>query len=682
MAAGEKQLGKYLLKSQLGQGGMGVVYLATDLRLKRDVALKILPRQMASNADAVERFFQEARVVARLNHPNVVVVHDADQERGYCYLVMELLTGGTAQDLLSQGPLSWSDATAVIMQACRGLAAAQEAGLIHRDIKPSNIMCAADGAVKLTDFGLAKITDDVTGANPLTKSNTILGTPQYMSPEQCRGEPLDVRSDVYSLGATYYALLVGQPPYTDTQPLQVMFSHCSKPTPDPRSLRGDIPANCAEIVLRAMAKNRTARYATAREMLTALNQVLASLPTTAITNFARPAADASQAPTIALAASARPNVPSEKTFNRQLSALVSPAQQIWQHRRIAATSAAILLALLFCVMIWRWFGSTQAANIIPTDEPPITLEFAADLTVEAAIRSIAFSPDNKSLFSASLDGSVRQWDVANKKVLRSFAGTQQQVLAIAANQKWLAAGGHAKTVWLWKLDSTQVAATIPDFAGEVSTLAMSPDGKRLAVGTYGEVKLYELNDSGARLIKLLGSSTTQPVTCYMVMSVAFSFDSRWLAATSWSDRKVFVWDAVTGELKGMQQRQTDDPMAAAFIPGQQTLIFGMQGHGLVKWDIGKSTAHALSTSRQTHVRGLAISPGGRTAAVVGGWDTPVNLFDLHSDAPPRLIQKSTSTSAIAVIFSPDGKYLAASGGEEGPRRGYLHLWNVVRSKSE
>ena len=205
-----KRLGKYLLKTKLGQGGMGTVYLAIDTRLKRNVALKVLPKEMAADEAAVKRFLREARVAARLNHPNVVAVYDVDRQRGFCFLVMELVDGRTASELLREGPLSWTEATRLVADACRGLVAAHEAGLVHRDIKPSNIMRTNDGLVKLADFGLAKVMDDPGPAkNPLTQSGTILGTPHYMSPEQCRGEPVDARSDLYSLGATYYTLLAG-----------------------------------------------------------------------------------------------------------------------------------------------------------------------------------------------------------------------------------------------------------------------------------------------------------------------------------------------------------------------------------------------------------------------------------------------------------------------------------------
>jgi serine/threonine protein kinase len=201
-----QRLGKYEITGKLGQGGMGVVYEGQDTLLKRPVAVKLLPEAVAANPEALKRFLHEAQAAARLNHPNVVAIHEADQWQGTVYLVLELVRGESAEQALqTRGPLPWREATRILADVCRGLAAAHAAGLVHRDIKPGNILLAADGAVKLADFGLAKPVDH--NGPALTGPGLAIGTPHFMSPEQCRSAPLDPRSDLYSLGATYYALL-------------------------------------------------------------------------------------------------------------------------------------------------------------------------------------------------------------------------------------------------------------------------------------------------------------------------------------------------------------------------------------------------------------------------------------------------------------------------------------------
>ncbi|MFO0869911.1 MAG: protein kinase [Pirellulales bacterium] len=267
-----KTLGKYQILKRLGQGGMGVVYLGHDPRLDRQVAVKVLPATLSADPVSLERFLREARAAARFAHRHVVTVHEIDEQDGVCFLAMELMAGSTLDLVRSQGRLGWANATRAIAAVCRALSAAHSAGLIHRDIKPSNILRTANGEVKLSDFGLAKVAGLEAS---LTTTNAVLGTPTYMSPEQCRGEPLDGRSDLYSLGVTYFELLTGRPPYVADQPLQVCFAHCASPVPDPSTVIDGLPPACAAIVTRAMAKEPQDRYATADEMLADLRRALA-----------------------------------------------------------------------------------------------------------------------------------------------------------------------------------------------------------------------------------------------------------------------------------------------------------------------------------------------------------------------------------------------------------------------
>jgi serine/threonine protein kinase len=266
-------LGKYHLLRFLGAGGMGVVYEAEDTILRRRVALKLLSESAVADPHIAALFLREGRAAARLNHPHVVTVHEADQHNGTYYLVLELVTGGSLQDVLRErGPLSWREATQVVADACCGLAAAHAAGLIHRDLKPSNLLRTAEGVVKLADFGLARV--QRTSTSGTTEQGGLVGTPEYMSPEQCQEEPLDVRTDIYSLGATYFALLTGRPPFSGDSAVEIMFAHCSKPVPDPRTDLPDLPPGCAGVVQRAMAKYPAQRYGSADEMLAALRALL------------------------------------------------------------------------------------------------------------------------------------------------------------------------------------------------------------------------------------------------------------------------------------------------------------------------------------------------------------------------------------------------------------------------
>ncbi len=272
-----RRLDRYELRSLLGSGGMGVVFLAHDTTIERDVAIKMLPQELSKNEKALARFLSEARSAGKLSHPNTVAIYEVDQEAGNYYLVMEYVGGGTIADELERGgALSVLAATQITADACRGLAAAHQVGLVHRDIKPANLLRAADGTVKVADFGLAKQT--LGSSLALTQEGSVAGTPYFMSPEQCEASPVDARSDIYSLGATYYSLLTGAHPYQDAGSIvQIMFAHVNGAPLDPRQVKPTIPAACSHIVQRATAKCADDRYQNAEQMLADLNAVIATL---------------------------------------------------------------------------------------------------------------------------------------------------------------------------------------------------------------------------------------------------------------------------------------------------------------------------------------------------------------------------------------------------------------------
>src|ERR1019366_2280963 len=209
------KLGPYELASSIGAGGMGEVYRAHDSRLGRDVAVKVIPASLASDASRVSRFQQEARAAAALNHPNILAVYDIGTHDQCPYIVSELLEGQSLRDRLRDGPLPIRKVIDYSLQIARGLAAAHDRGIVHRDLKPDNIFITKDGRVKILDFGLAKLTRPETGTEDQTNTvvsdpGTVLGTVGYMSPEQVRGKEVDARSDLFSFGAVLYEMISGK----------------------------------------------------------------------------------------------------------------------------------------------------------------------------------------------------------------------------------------------------------------------------------------------------------------------------------------------------------------------------------------------------------------------------------------------------------------------------------------
>jgi urea transport system substrate-binding protein len=272
-----ERIGRYEITGVLGAGGMGVVYRAHDTLIDRDVAIKVLSADFAVNHNALDRFIVEARAAGKLSHANAVPIYEIGDQAGIHYLVMELIAGGSVSSQLeTNGAYSVLEATRIAMDAARGLAAAHKAGIVHRDMKPANLLVSADGTIKIADFGLAKPT--IGNERQLTQEGQILGTPYFMSPEQCEGRPLDHRSDLYSLGATYYSLLTGANPYeSEGSVVRVMNAHCQGEVLDPRKANRLVPAACAAIVARATAKRRDDRYQSADEMLADLETVFGTL---------------------------------------------------------------------------------------------------------------------------------------------------------------------------------------------------------------------------------------------------------------------------------------------------------------------------------------------------------------------------------------------------------------------
>jgi serine/threonine protein kinase len=266
-------LGPYEIIAPLGKGGMGEVYRARDVRLGREVALKVLPETGANDAETLARFEREARAVAALNHPNILSIHDTGEHRGVPYAVTELLEGENLSDRMRAGPLAPKRATEIACQVADGLAAAHARGVIHRDIKPENIFLTNDGRAKILDFGIARIgprpgdiTSGIAAARGTSSAQFIMGTAGYMSPEQVRGKQIDFRTDVFSLGAVFYEMLTGRRAFDRSTMVETMTS-VLKDDPSKFPDTEKIPQEIRAFIFRSLEKDPADRYQTARDLL-------------------------------------------------------------------------------------------------------------------------------------------------------------------------------------------------------------------------------------------------------------------------------------------------------------------------------------------------------------------------------------------------------------------------------
>jgi eukaryotic-like serine/threonine-protein kinase len=262
-----RTLGDYRILRRIGQGGMGQVYLAEQMSLKRNVALKILRAELAVNAASLQRFKAEAEAVAKVTHPNIVQVYAYGEADGFPYIALEYVEGRNLKEYVARkGPPKLAAALSIIRQTAAGLQRASEAGIVHRDVKPENILLTAKGEVKVADFGLSRC---LLNDQPLhlTQSGVTMGTPLYMSPEQVEGKPLDSRTDIYSLGVTCYYMLAGKPPFDGATPFEVAMKHARDEPPPLAALCPALPEGLCAAVHKMMAKNPAQRYQTGREIL-------------------------------------------------------------------------------------------------------------------------------------------------------------------------------------------------------------------------------------------------------------------------------------------------------------------------------------------------------------------------------------------------------------------------------
>ncbi len=263
--------GRYKLDSKLGSGGMSTVYLARDETLERWVAVKLMHREMSDQPDQLERFRREARSVAQVSHPNVVSVIDAGEDGGYPYIVFEYVQGETLKQRIDRlGRLPLDEAAAYGIEVGRGLAAAHARKLVHRDVKPQNVLIDPEGRAKVTDFGIARELE----ADGLTKTGRVLGTTDYVSPEQAMGRGVDARSDIYSLGVLLYEMLTGGVPFEADSLVGVAMKHVNEPMPDVQERRPDTSAALASVIERATFKDPKKRYADMGAMLAELEGAL------------------------------------------------------------------------------------------------------------------------------------------------------------------------------------------------------------------------------------------------------------------------------------------------------------------------------------------------------------------------------------------------------------------------
>lgn len=451
--------GRYQVRSRIARGGMATVYLATDLRLERRVAVKIMHGHLADDSRFKQRFIQEARSAARLAHPNVVNVFDQGQDEDSAYLVMEYLPGITLRDLLHDYGALTSEQTLDITEAVlSGLAAAHKAGIVHRDLKPENVLLADDGRIKIGDFGLAR----AASANTATGA-ALLGTIAYLSPELVTRGVADARSDIYAVGIMVYEMLTGEQPYRGEQPMQIAYQHANDQVPAPSTRNGRVPAELDEIVLWATSREPDQRPADARELLDSVHRIERSGTTaqrTAVLKTAvlppattrRPGAeDATEVLGVRRQAATAPVPPAGPVAPDPTSALATSARKRGRRGWLVALLILLLVAASAGVGWWFTFGPggrvsvPDVANTLPAaatqqlraDGFVVAAEQRQDFSTEVANGKVIGTDPKSGAFAAKGASVILIVSKGPRPIaLPRFAGQSEEAALALVRESW------------------------------------------------------------------------------------------------------------------------------------------------------------------------------------------------------------------------------------------------------
>jgi serine/threonine-protein kinase len=425
--------GRYRIVRKLGAGGMADVYLAEDQELGRRVAIKILNDRHAADDSFIERFRREAKNAAGLSHPNIVSIYDRGEAEGTYYIAMEFLDGRSLKELIvGRGPAPVKVAIDYARQVLAAVGFAHRHGIVHRDIKPHNVLVGPEGRLKVTDFGIAR-----SGASQMTEVGSIIGTAQYLSPEQARGARVDQTSDLYSVGVVLYEMLTGQVPFTGDTPLEIAMKHLSEvPTP-PSELRPEVPHDLDSVVLRALAKDPAERYQTADEMDRDLARVAEGLPVDPDTESAATAVLAGSGVMAAAAPTSVMQRPSETTPTRPVPPIRTPPAGYYGYegpprRRRPVWPWVLSILLLAAAGVAAWFAYMKIQDQLSKNKPvavPPVAGIKEQLAVKR-IRNAGLVPDVKRDTSET----VPRGTVINQSPPAGYHVPKQQTVTITVSK--------------------------------------------------------------------------------------------------------------------------------------------------------------------------------------------------------------------------------------------------------
>jgi WD40 repeat protein len=683
----------YEILERLGRGGMGVVFKARQCNLKRLVALKMLSDGSLADAEQQARFRNEAELVARLRHPNIVQIYEIGEHEGRPYLALEYVEGGSLAGRLARGPMSLREAAELIETVARAMHAAHEGGIIHRDLTPANILLAADGTPRISDFGLAKRLDGEPGR---TQTGDIFGTPSYMAPEQASGQSkrVGVSTDVYALGAILYELLVGRPPFRAPNPLETMHQVLSEEPIAPRRFDARLPRDLETICLKCLNKESIHRYASALELAEDLRRWQAGEPIHARPTplWRRGVKWAQRNPAAALliisllAGLVLAVGVAWSTIEREQARAYGRQKEIeaWQKDVLARKHQSELRQQLYALDVrgahrfWINGHVGQALSRLEIHKPQSDAAEPAGFAWRYLWRlcqdsapacspveggealSLAFAPNGALLATAHADGVVRLWTMTTRELRQTLQGHRGAVrwLSFSPDGKSLYTTGADRTVRVWDAEKGAEVRRLVGPEEQALRWLPSPDGRLLASAWKdGTVRVYPA--TGGKPLWL--SKQHEEVDL-----LTFTADGRTLGCACRSGA-VALWDTETGRPRGYFWHTSSISGLALTRDGRAAVIAEETGKVALHTLMGRQTIPLLGQEGVT--RCLVFAPDDNLLASVGD-DNVIRVWDVHTGALRNALRAPTDR-VHDMAFAPDGRCLATVS-----RDGKVRFWNL------